>query len=90
MPNAQVPVKRTVAEWDKLYAKATDPSQKEMTEEEYKRYKYEQLVKGRFRNVKNALLSAFSPAPQQNGKKGKQADEMAQRLDYIANPFQRR
>lgn len=88
MPKAQAPVKRTVAEWDRLYAKASDPSQKEMTAEEYKRYKYGQLVKGRFRNAKNALLSAFSPPPQQNGKK-KQADEMAQRFDYIANPFQR-
>ena len=89
MPNAQAPVKRTVAEWDRLYAKAADPTQKQMTEKEYRRYRYEQLVKGRFKNARNMLFSAFQGAPQQKGKK-KQADEMAQRFNYITNQFQRR
>lgn len=79
--------KRTLAEWDKAYAKANDPNQKEMTEEEYKRYKYGQLVTGRFGMVKDKLLLAFAPAPQQKGKKGKQPDEMKERFDYISNPF---
>lgn len=80
--------KRTQAEWDRFYEQSNSPTKKEMTEKEYLRAKYLETVKRRFGKVKNVLLSAFTPAPSQDKKgRGKPQNEMAERFDYISNPF---
>jgi 6-pyruvoyl-tetrahydropterin synthase len=61
MPMEKEHEKRTFEEWEKLYHNPKEAEAKKlMTEEEYKKYKYRQLVKGRLAKARNVFLSAIA------------------------------
>ncbi|MEM4099829.1 MAG: hypothetical protein QXZ38_04220 [Candidatus Micrarchaeaceae archaeon] len=72
--------RHTFEEWERIYASGTAPQQKAklMTETEYRRYKYKQLVKGRLAKAKNILLSMAAKSVPIVEKIGKNATEAAE------------